>query len=127
MDFKNIQNFLPLLHSLNKCHGNAERNIIMSHLDEDTFKFLCHWLDKGCKDPTLLKISNARLKKLRSVLQKDQKKLKYLTSGKGTTAKKRKIVRQSGEGIGMLLGILGPILIDVVVRALKNRKAKAEK
>lgn len=114
MEFKTVKSYLPLLYSLNKCHGNCERNILLSHMDNDAFHFMCGQIRKSIEHPESLKLPSARLKRLRTALEPDAKKLKYLTSKSGNIKKKRKVVRQSGQGLGMLVGILAPILINLV-------------
>ena len=121
MEFKTVKQYLPLLHSLNKCQGNCERNILLSHMDDDAFRFICGQINKSIQNPESLKLSSARLKKLRNSLEKDKSKIKYLTAKSGNIKRKRKVVRQSGQGLGLLVGILAPVLIELV-RGLVTKK-----
>ena len=124
MEFKTVKQYLPLLHSLNKCRGNCERNILLSHMDDNAFRFICGQIDKSIQNPDFLKLSPTRLKKLRKSLEHDKKRIKYLTSAKGNTQRKQKIVRQSGQGLGLLVGILAPVLIELVRGLVTKKKAK---
>ena len=127
MEIGNVKSFVPLLHSIYRCHGNCERNILMSHLDEPSFNFVCNWMNKCINDPSILKLPARKLNILRKAIGPESKKIKYLTSKGGSIAKKRKIVKQSGEGIGLLLGILAPVLINLVkdlVTKASSKKAK---
>lgn len=119
-----MKQYLPLLHSLNKCQGNCERNILLSHMDDNAFRFICGQINKSIQNPDFLKLSPPRLKKLRQSLEHDKKRIKYLTSEKGNTQRKRKIVRQSGQGLGLLVGILAPVLIELVRGLVTKKKAK---
>lgn len=124
MDIKEVKAYAPLMHSMQKCKGNCERNILMSHLDEPSFKFVCRALANSIENPGSLNLSRSRIGKLRTALQKDKSKLRYLTNSSGQIAKKRKIVRQSGEGIGLLLGAVAPALIELVRHLVTKKKAK---
>ena len=124
MEVKNIQAFLPLMHSIGRCHSNSERNILFSHLDNKSLNFVCHWLGVGCRDPSVLKLDPKKVRKLRKLLARDKDKLRYLTSKKGKIVEKRKLARQSGEGLGVLLGVLAPILINLVKTAIEKSKGK---
>jgi len=85
-------------------------------------------MGKAIADPSLLQLSTGRLKKLRSVLEKDKKRLRYLTNKGKVTKPKRAAARQSGEGIGILLGVLAPVLInlakDLITKYVANKKKK---
>lgn len=122
MDIKEIKTHLPLLHSMHKCHGNCERNILMSHMDDGSLKFLCKALDNSVKNPANLNLTSAKLRRLRHVLKKDQARVKYLTKPGGNLNRKRKLVRQSGEGVGLLLGVLAPALIELVRNLIRKKK-----
>ena len=127
MDIKSVKNFLPLLHSMNRCRGNCERNILLSHLDDRSFNFVCKWMQKGVNDPSILNLSKKKLASLRSVLGRDKERVKYITrEGKtGRVNKLRRVaVRQSGEGVGVLLGVLAPVLINLVRNLLTKKKKK---
>lgn len=122
---KEVKSFLPLLHSMKQCRGNNERNILMSHMDDPSFDFLCKWMGKTISSPSLLNLSSARTKKLKSMLERDKRNIKYITrGGHGTNKRKRKLVRQSGEGIGLLVGILAPILVNLVTDLIKKARNK---
>ena len=118
MEVKNVKNFLPLMHSIGRCHGNSERNILFSHLDNKSLKFVCHWLGVCCSDPSVLKLDPKKLKSLKKLLTRDKERIKYITGKKGKIEEKRKLARQSGEGLGVLLGVLAPILINLVKLSL---------
>lgn len=105
---------------MHKCRGNCERNILMSHLDDKSFNFVCKWMKKSVEDPAMLGLSSGKLKNLRSVLERDRSKIKYLTGAGGNMERKRRIVRQSGEGIGLLLGTLAPALVSLVRSLIKK-------
>ena len=122
MDIKEIKTHLPLLHSMHKCHGNCERNILMSHLDDKSFKFLCKALDNSVKNPENLNLTSAKLRWLRQVLKKDRVRVNYLTKPGGDLNRKRRIVKQSGEGIGLLLGVLAPAVIELVRNLIRKKK-----
>lgn len=124
MDIKEIKTHLPLLHSMHKCHGNCERNILMSHMDDKSFQFLCKAMNNSVQNPSTLNLSTSRLRKLRKVLERDKDRLKYLTKPKGSLHRKKLIVKQSGEGIGLLLGVLAPALIEVIRNLVSKRKRK---
>lgn len=128
MDIKDVRIFVPLLHSMGRCKGNCERNILMSHLDDKSFKFMCHWLRKGVTDPSVLNLSQKKLGTLRKVLKRDKDRLKYITTSGGGSGKinhsRRVAVRQSGEGIGMLLGALAPVLINLVRKLVTKKKKR---
>ena len=119
MDFKNseIKTFLPLLYSLQRCGSHCERN------DDPTFSFLCKATRQAVFNPKVLNLSDNKREQLKQLLSKDKTKIKYLTNSKGNIKRKRKVVRQSGEGLGTLIAIIAPILIDQIVRAI-NRKKK---
>lgn len=125
MDIKEIKTHLPLLHSVKKCPGNCERNILLSHMDDKTFNFVCKWIGKSIQDPSMLKLGTRGLKTLRKNLERDKKRIKYLTKRGGNINRKKKAVKQSGEGIGMLLGVLAPILINLVKSLVSSKKKKS--
>ena len=122
MEFKTVKQYLPLLHSLNKCQGNCERNILLSHMDDQAFNFICGQINKSIQNPETLNLSNGRLKRLRTALERDKAKIKYLTAPGGNIARKRKVVRQSGQGLGLLVGILAPVLINLVKDLIVKKK-----
>ena len=93
-------------------------------MDDNAFRFICGQIDKSIQNPDFLKLSPTRLKKLRKSLEHDKKRIKYLTSAKGNTQRKRKIVRQSGQGLGLLVGILAPVLIELVRGLVTKKKTK---
>ena len=124
MEFKTVKQYLPLLHSLNKCQGNCERNILLSHMDDQAFHFICGQINKSIRNPETLNLSKQRLGKLRQALEQDMAKIKYLTAAGGNINRKRKLVRQSGQGLGLLVGILAPVLIDLVKRIVDKHKKK---
>lgn len=92
-------------------------------MDDGTLNFLCDQIGKSIENPEMLKLGPAKLKKLRNALEPDRAKLKYLTKRGASISRKRKIARQSGQGLGILVGILAPILINVV----RNLVAKGKK
>lgn len=122
MDIKEIRSYAPLLHSLHKCNGNPERQILMSHMSDSALQFMCKVLGQCIEDPGMLKLSAPRLKKLRGMLQQDRTKIKYLTNDRGNLKRKRKLVQQSGQGLGLLVGILSPILINLVKNLISKKK-----
>ena len=122
MEFKTVKQYLPLLHSLNKCQGNCERNILLSHMDDQAFNFICGQINKSIQNPETLNLSSGRLKRLRTALERDKAKIKYLTAPGGNIARKRKVVRQSGQGLGLLVGILAPVLINLVKDLIVKKK-----
>lgn len=117
-----IRNYAPLLYSLSRCRGNCERNILLSHLDDKTFGFMCNQIGNSIENPEILNLPPARLKKLRTALMHDRKKIKYITRKGGVIERKRKVVRQSGEGLGLLVGILAPVLINLVKKLVKGKR-----
>lgn len=121
MEIKQIKHYLPLMHSINQCKDAACRNVIMSHLDDPSFNFVNSWVRRGVHDPGMLKLSPQRLRKLKTMLSNDKAKVKYLTSQKGILKRKKKIVRQTGRGIGVLLGILAPLVINLVKDLIKKK------
>lgn len=122
MEIKEVKNYLPLLHSMHRCAGNCERSILLSHLDDGSFNFLCKWMGKAIQDPGLLQLAPARLRTLRKMLEHDKNRVKYLTKPGGSLTQKKKVVKQSGEGIGLILGVLAPVLINLVRGLLKKKK-----
>lgn len=124
MDIKQMKTYLPLMHSLSQCKDAACRNILMSHLDEPSFKFVNSWVMRGINDPQMLKLPPRRLKTLKQVLMPDRKKLMYLTGQKGNIKRKKKWVKQSGKGIGVLLGILTPLVVNLVKDLIAKKKKK---
>lgn len=122
MDIKQLRGYLPMLHSLNKCKGNCERNILMSHLEDKSFNFVCKMIGKTVNDPSMLGLSPSKLNHLRLKLTRDRARVKYLTKDGGVMTRKRRSVRQSGEGIGAILGILLPIVINLISGAFKKKK-----
>ena len=122
MEAKEVRPYAPLLHSLHRCNGNPERQILMSHMNDNSLQFLCKMLGKCIENPSMLGLSPARLKKLRGVLSRDKSKIKYLTKTSGNLQRKRKLMQQSGEGLGMLVGILSPILINLVKNLISKKK-----
>lgn len=124
MELKEIQKFLPLLHSMRRCGCQASRNIIMSHLDEPSFAFLTKWINRGVQEPQMLNLPPRRLKSLKKALEVDRAKIKYITKKGGSPKRKRLAVRQSGSGIGLLLGVLAPIVISLVKDLITKGKNK---
>ena len=122
MEIKELKTYLPLMHSLRQCQDASCRNILMSHLDEPSFKFVNSWVTKGVQSPEILQLSPKPMHKLRSVLSHDKACLKYLTGRKGTIKRKKTTVKQSGKGIGVLLGILAPLVINLVKDLIAKKK-----
>ena len=122
MEIKELKTYLPLMHSLGQCRDASCRNIIMSHLDDPSFKFVNSWITKGVQTPDKLKLSPNRMAALRSVLSRDKVRIKYLTGQKGVIKRKKAAVRQSGKGIGVLLGILAPLVINLVKDLIAKKK-----
>lgn len=122
MEFKMVKQYLPLLHSLNSCRGNCERSILLSHMDDGAFNFICGQIDKSIRNPERLKLSPSRLMRLRHALERDKAKIKYLTSKGKNISRKRKLVRQSGQGLGLLVGALAPALIQLVSNLVAGKK-----
>lgn len=124
MDIKELKTFAPLMYSLQKCQSNACRSILLSHLDEPSFNYVTKWMKKGTSEPSILNLSPNQLKKLKTSLEKDRKRVKYLTKPGGSFYRKRNVVKQSGEGIGLLLGVLAPVVIELVKKIIEKSKAK---
>ena len=122
MEIKELKTYLPLMHSLGQCRDASCRNIILSHLDDPSFRFVNSWVTKGVHTPDILKLSPKRMNILRTVLAHDKTRLKYLTGQKGTIKRKKAAVRQSGKGIGVLLGILAPLVINLVKDLISKKK-----
>ena len=122
MEIKELKTYLPLMHSLGQCRDASCRNIILSHLDDPSFRFVNSWVTKGVHTPDILKLSPKRMNILRTVLARDKTRLKYLTGQKGTIKRKKAAVRQSGKGIGVLLGILAPLVINLVKDLISKKK-----
>ena len=121
MNVKEVKLRLPMLHSLGRCKGNSERNILFSHLDDESFKFVCRCLQSVISDPSQLPYKRKQMDKIRESLAKDKHRLKYLINAKHSNLeRKRKAARQSGEGLGVLLSILTPVLINLVSNALSK-------
>ena len=122
MEIKELKTYLPLMHSLGQCRDASCRNILMSHLDDPSFKFVNSWITRGVHSPSILKLSPKRLNTLRTVLSHDKSRIKYLTGQKGAIKRKKAAVRQSGKGIGVLLGILAPLVINLVKDLITKKK-----
>lgn len=122
MDLHQVHPFIPLLHSLHTCKGLSEKNILMSHLDDRSFKFMCNMMSKCINQPDLLNLKSGKLTTLRKKLLLDRERIKYLTAKGKVTEAKRRAVRQSGEGVGALLGVLAPVLINLVKGLLTKEK-----
>lgn len=91
-------------------------------MDDQAFNFICGQINKSIQNPETLNLSNGRLKRLRTALERDKAKIKYLTAPGGNIARKRKVVRQSGQGLGLLVGILAPVLINLVKDLIVKKK-----
>lgn len=124
MDIRELKTFAPLMYSLQKCPSNACRSVLLSHLDEPSFNYVTKWMKKGTSEPSILNLSPNQLKKLKSSLEKDKKRVKYLTKPGGSFQRKRNVVKQSGEGIGILLGVLAPVVVELVKKIIEKSKAK---
>ena len=83
---------------------------------------MCKALDNSVKNPENLNLTSAKLRRLRQVLKKDRVRVKYLTKPGGDLNRKRRIVKQSGEGIGLLLGVLAPAVIELVRNLIRKKK-----
>lgn len=94
----------------------------MSHLDDRSFKFMCNMMSKCINQPDLLNLKSGKLTTLRKKLLLDRERIKYLTAKGKVTEAKRRAVRQSGEGVGALLGVLAPVLINLVKGLLTKEK-----
>lgn len=124
MEIKEVKTYLPLMHSLHLCGNHAARNIILSHLDEPSFRHVTKWLNRGIENPAMLKLSPKRLSTLRKALHRDKSRVKYITKGKGSLKNQKRKVQQSGTGIGLLLGILAPIVVGLVKDLITKGKKK---
>lgn len=96
----------------------------MSHMEDGAFNFLCKEIGKTVENPERLNLNSARLTRLRRSLEPDKARIKYLTSSRKNAGNKRKrqVVRQSGQGLGLLIGALAPVLIGLVKDFIKRRK-----
>lgn len=123
MSKSQLRSYAPLFHSIQKCPSNACRAVLFSHLDGPSFQYVLKWLRHCVQDPQVLNLKPRQLKKLKEVLGKDRERLKYLTrNGIGSVSRTRRAVKQSGEGIGLLLGILAPVIIDLVTKIVNKGK-----
>lgn len=101
-----------LIKALKKLDKNGLTHVI-SHFDKEGIDKVCE-----CVFNTIftdLKISKRRRRKIKSVLNNDKSKnnIKIITKGRGNYLKRKAAILQEGEGIGLILSALAPLVTSL--------------
>ena len=107
---------VPLIDLLNQLKP-PHRKVLLSYLNDNGFALVQSCIFNAINNEAL----PAR-EKLRKNLEKDKKMWRYLSRGKLTKAKKKKIV-QSGDGFGLgaILSVVLPMAISYLSKKLKKK------
>jgi hypothetical protein len=116
---QDMQYFAKLLKLLNKSK-NDDREVILEHLNGNSINYLCEVIYNVIGGN--IKLSKRQINKLRSELQHNKKCFRYLSKIGGNSDKKRKLIKQNGRGIGTILSIALPIILQLVSEILSRNK-----
>jgi hypothetical protein len=120
MDSKtnNIKYHIGLLKLLNKSKS-PNREIILNHLDDRGVHFICEIIHNIIHSK--LRLSKKREKNLREKLINNKKSFRYLSKKANNINKKRKLIKQNGAGIGLLLSAALPFAIQLLTPLLSRK------
>ena len=120
-----IKKHAPLIYSILGCKSPDGRNVILSNLSDSSLDFICDCLKDIIYNPHKLNIPPKKIQFLRRQLNKDKKKLLYLTKTKANRKRKRNIIaHQTGGGIGIALATALPFLIQEIKSLINQGKKK---
>lgn len=107
---------IKLLQILRKIKPH-ERSLLIQHLDNDAIEIISEFVFNCIK--TDFRLSKRKKNALKSKLHSSKKELACIAD-KSCDLKKRKglIVKQSGQGLGILLGTLVPVIANLIASKL---------
>jgi hypothetical protein len=120
-ELKNMQYFAKLIKLLNKSK-NEDREVILEHLNGNSINYLCEIIYNIIGGN--VKLSKRQINKLRSELQHNKKCYRYLSKKGGNEERKRKLIKQNGRGIGTILSIALPIILQLITQMLTKKNKK---
>jgi len=106
------KNFIPLLRVIKKLNKD-EFETLIDYLNDRSIDHICECLFNVLN--TDLRLKKSHVAKLKSHINKnmDKKRLKMITSKKTSLLKKRKLMKQEGRGLPLLLASVIPFLANL--------------
>ena len=101
---------LKMLQALNSL-SSEQKNDILKYMNDEGIDVICECIKNAVYNSEINKD-----KALISVMKKDKKLYRYLANAKPKILSKRKRIVQTGEGLGVILGTLIPLLSQFLLK-----------
>ena len=119
---KQAKTFGPVLYSVLNNPNNHQRNVLISHLDDDSFDFFCDCVNSVIYKPDALKLGETDLDTLRTVLSDEKDLWRFVANPKVSRKRKRKRISvQKGGGIFTLLATVVGIIASLAIDASRKK------
>jgi hypothetical protein len=110
-NMKDIRYYSNLLKLIKKSKSD-DRNVILEHLNDDSIDFICEVIYNVINGK--IRLTKHQTNKLRNKLREDKKCFRYLSKKGVKTKRRRKLIKQNGRGIGAILSIVLPIILELI-------------
>jgi len=119
---REARTFGPVLYSVLNNPNNHQKNVLISHLDDNTFDFFCNCVNSVIYKPDKLKLEESDLDNLRSVLSDEKDLWRFVANPKVSRKRKRKRISiQKGSGIFTLLATVVGIIATLAIDASRKK------
>jgi len=116
---KRVKNYIGLINLLNKSNSK-KKEIILKHLNDKSIDFICELVHNVIHNN--FNLSSKKVRKIKTLLHPNKKSFRYLSKKSGRIDKKRKLMVQHGQGIGVILSTVLPILLNVLSNYASSTK-----
>ena len=96
-----------------------DRQKLIKHLDSDAIDTLCECVYNLINED--LGLSRAKISKLKQKLEPSKRNLRFVANKSNSVTKRRKVLSQEGEGLGLILSAAIP-LISSLISGLTKKK-----
>ena len=110
MDRRKWKPHLKMLQAFNTLSPDQKKSIIR-YMNDDGIDVICECIKNAVYNPGI----NSD-KELISIMKKDKNLYRYLANAKPKSVSKRKRIVQTGEGLGVILSALIPLLSQFILR-----------
>lgn len=120
-----IRAYAPALYSIIQNPNPAHNNLIFSHLDDNTFDFVCNCVHELVYNHNRFKLSPKNFDKIQKVLNQEKDTVLYIANKKNSRKKKRAVIKnQSGGVIPAVIQVLmsAPFIVKSLIDLFKPKK-----
>lgn len=119
---REAKTFGPVLYSVLNNPNNHQKNVLISHLDDDSFDYFCNCVNSVIYKPDKLNLDESDLENLRSVLSSEKDLWRFVANPKVSRKRKRKRISvQKGSGIFTLLATVVSIIATLAIDASRKK------